>query len=398
MFNFFKKKKKKQEELDASFDKVMVEIERIDDWENPKRIQHYILDSCEQIIATTKVIEKEKKEYNIYNNYLMDVSKITDRSDKWHEILREVITKMRDAERAKDNYVNVTHRLSDEQFALMERNEQFVVDDINQMKEAEIRQSKVRRDMQMLEATKSEHEIDRENVSRTRKNLKTAMILVFIGGMSLCILFMLLHYSLHVDMTFAFLALFLAIVLFMLYIFYTNSSLVRSNRTALVGLNRTISLLNVVRMKYANVTGSIRFIQHKYHVTSAHELEWMWESYMEEIRIRKKNEQDNEDYKYFYGRLIKMLKDLDLYDRKMWMDQLDALMDPVQMEKVKTKLSKERNIVKTSIEENTRIVSSERDEVSRLMREHDYYPAEIVEIISKVDQMCGLNINYHFRT
>lgn len=397
MFNFFKKKKKKQEELDASFDKVMVELERIDDWENPKRIQHYILDSCEQIIATTKVIEKEKKEYNIYNNYLTDVSKITDKSETWHEILRDVITKMREAERAKDNYSKVTHRLSDERFALMERNEQFVVDDINQMKEAEIRQSKVRRDMQMLEATKSEHEIDRERVSKTRKNLKFAMISVFAGGVSLCILFMLLHYSVGIDMTLAFLILFLAIVMFMMFLFYSNSSLSRTNRTALVGLNRTISLLNVVRMKYANVTGSIRFIQNKYHVTSAHELEWMWESYMEEVRIRRKNDQDNEDYRYFYGKLIKMLNDLDLNDRKMWMDQLDALMDPVQMEKVKTKLTKERNIVKTSIEENTKIVASERDEVSRLMREHDYYPSEIVEIIGKVDQMCGLNVNYHFR-
>ena len=67
---FGKRKRKKQEELDASFGKVMEEIQRIDDWDNPKRLQQYILDSCEQIVGRTKVVEKQKAEYRVLTNYL----------------------------------------------------------------------------------------------------------------------------------------------------------------------------------------------------------------------------------------------------------------------------------------------------------------------------------------
>ena len=70
---FFSRKKKKESELDAAFAKVYEEIRGIDDWDNPKKLEHYILDSCEQIIATTKEIEAQKTEYRIITDYLKDI-------------------------------------------------------------------------------------------------------------------------------------------------------------------------------------------------------------------------------------------------------------------------------------------------------------------------------------
>lgn len=57
---FFGKKRKKEQEIDEAFAKVYQEIETIDNWNDPKKLEHYILDSCEQIIALTKEIEEEK--------------------------------------------------------------------------------------------------------------------------------------------------------------------------------------------------------------------------------------------------------------------------------------------------------------------------------------------------
>ena len=62
---FFGKKRKKEQEIDEAFAKVYQEIETIDNWNDPKKLEHYILDSCEQIIALTKEIEGEKTEYRI---------------------------------------------------------------------------------------------------------------------------------------------------------------------------------------------------------------------------------------------------------------------------------------------------------------------------------------------
>ena len=71
----FKKKKEPAEgkkDIDAAFDKVMTEIRRIDDWENPQRLQHYILDSCEQIIATTKTVGRYKTE--VMKERILDIN------------------------------------------------------------------------------------------------------------------------------------------------------------------------------------------------------------------------------------------------------------------------------------------------------------------------------------
>ena len=43
------------------------------------------------------------------------------------------------------------------------------------------------------------------------------------------------------------------------------------------------------------------------------------------------------------------------------------------------------------MEENTKAVKSERDEIDNLMREHHYYVPEIMEIIDSVDKICGFN-------
>ena len=72
----FKKKQNKNDKLDESFEKVISEIQKIEDWNNPKKIEHYILDSCEHIIATTKEIEALKAEYRVLTSYLEDIDKI----------------------------------------------------------------------------------------------------------------------------------------------------------------------------------------------------------------------------------------------------------------------------------------------------------------------------------
>ena len=58
---FLGKKRKKEQEIDEAFAKVYQEIETIDNWNDHKKLEHYILDSCEQIIALTKPRDRGRK-------------------------------------------------------------------------------------------------------------------------------------------------------------------------------------------------------------------------------------------------------------------------------------------------------------------------------------------------
>ncbi len=61
------------------------------------------------------------------------------------------------------------------------------------------------------------------------------------------------------------------------------------------------------------------------------------------------------------------------------------------MVEVKHELIQRRQGIRKRIQDNTVIVKSERDEIDKLMREHNYYVPEIMEIIQSVDKLCGLD-------
>lgn len=397
MFNFFKRKKKKQEEIDQSFEEVLEEIHRIDDWENPKKIRHYILDSCQQIVSRTKMVEKEKAQYQVLSRYLGDTRKLSALNQRQSKALRDVVFKLDEAKKAREDYVNVTHRLHEDQYLLLGQNAQFIPQEIRQMQEYETYQFGLKRDMQVLEGTKSECEIERERNRRTKRTMKKIAVVLLSSCATFVLLFLILQFAFGLDTTWASLILLFFMVLFVFGLFYKNSNISRENRRAVSELNRTISLLNVVRMKYANVTASIGYIQKKYRIRTSYELGYLWEAYNEEKKIRDKNKQDNEDYRFFFGRLVKMLNLLELHDVDIWLEQTQALVEEEEMQKVRSSLSDRRTQLRDQIMENTRVIQEERDEIARLMREHDYYPAEMVELVGSVDRMCGLNLNYHFR-
>ena len=305
--------------------------------------------------------------------------------------------KVSDTAKSREAYAKVTHRLNDEQYILLRENDDFLPGEIRQMQADETYQFNLKKDIRVLEATKSEHEIERENNTRTISLLRKVAILLLGACASMVLLFTMLQFTMGVDMTLASLLLLLVMVLFVMYLFFKNSHITRENRRCINEINKTISLLNVARMKYANVTGSIGYLQRKYHIKTSYELNYLWDAYMEERRIRDKNRQDNEDYRFFYRKLAKQLDDLELHDSDIWLSQSAALISSDEMKKVKDNLSERKSKLREQIEENTRVIGQERDEVSRLMREHDYYPPEIVEIIASVDRMCGLNVNYYFR-
>ena len=48
-----------------------------------------------------------------------------------------------------------------------------------------------------------------------------------------------------------------------------------------------------------------------------------------------------------------------------------------------------RKKIRDRIEDHRRIVQEERDEIDRLMTEHEHYLPEIQEIIKSVDKLCG---------
>lgn len=388
---FFGKKRKKEQEIDEAFAKVYQEIETIDNWNDPKKLEHYILDSCEQIIALTKEIEGEKTEYRIVTSYLTDIQTIEGLPEEMRQSIREAATNIEQLNAARQAYEKATYQISEEQFMLMEQEEDDIPQTIHRLLDNERYQDKVRRDKNILEAQKNQWEIEREAITGERKILKRASVLLFLLYVTLLILLFVLQFMAKMDLTVGFLVLFFVGALGGAMIYFRSLYLQKQMRQATRNENQAISLLNVVCMKYVNVTKAVEYTKDKFGIHNSTELNYVWEQYTSAVREKEKFLRNNDDLEYFNGRLIRLLQRIDLYDRKIWLTQTKALIDDQEMVEIKHNLVKRRQKIRAHMEENRKIVQSERNEIDRLMTEHEHYVPEIIEIISSVDKLCGLD-------
>ena len=130
-----------------------------------------------------------------------------------------------------------------------------------------------------------------------------------------------------------------------------HSLYAKQMRQATRNENQAINLLNVVCMKYANVTKAVEYTKDKYGVHNSTELNYTWEQYVTAVKEKEKFLRNNDDLEYFNGRLIRLLQRIDLYDRKIWLDQTKALIDEDEMVEIKHNLVKRRQKIRGHIED-----------------------------------------------
>lgn len=390
---FFLSRKKKREQraakIDDAFNRVYSQIENIDSWEDPKKLEHYILDSCEQIIASTKAMERQKTEYRIVTKYLNDIKAIENLPKDTARDLRNTAIRICELEQSIVESRAIKRNVSDEQYQIISDEENDMPEIINRFASDEIYQAKLKKNLAYIEGEKSRWEIEREELSGQSNLFRHMAMAVLVSFMTLLILLYVMYAAAKTDIT-----IWLLVVLFIcatsgFVIFLRQNAITKESRGALIRLNQAISMLNVERMKYVNVTNSIEYSKDKYHVNSAAELQYVWEQYQDKIRDQKRYIQNNVDLEFYNDKLERILGEIGLSDDKIWLNQVNALINKQDMSDCKHRLIARRQKIRDRLDDHRRIVQEERDEIDRLMTRHEHYLPEIQEIIKSVDKLCG---------
>ena len=92
---------------------------------------------------------------------------------------------------------------------------------------------------------------------------------------------------------------------------------------------------------------------------------------------------------FYNDKLERILGSIGLADDKIWLNQVNALIDKQDMSDCRHRLVVRRKKIRDRLEDHRRIVQEERDEIDRLMTRHEHYLPEIQEIIKSVDKLCG---------
>ena len=390
---FFSSKKKKKEiraaKIDDAFNRVYSQIEGMGSADDPKKLERYILDSCEQIIASTKAMERQKMEYRIVTRYLNDIKTIENLPKEKAKDLRTTASKIVELEENLVNARAIQRNITDEQFQVISDDEEDMPEIINRFTSDEIYQAKLKRNLSYLEGEKSRWEIEREELRYQVKLFKRMALTIMVSFMTLLILLFTMSSATEVDISvWVFAVLFICAVSGFL-VFLRQNKIAKEKKVAIIHLNQAISMLNVERMKYVNVTNSVEYSKDKYSVNNAAELQYVWEQYQDKVRDQIRYTENNEDLEFYSNKLENILGSIGLADEKIWINQINALIDRQEMADCRHRLVTRRKKIRERLDDHRRIVQEERDEIDRLMMSHEHYLPEITEIIKSVDKLCG---------
>lgn len=352
-----------------------------------RKVGHYVLDHCEQIIESARELGEEKKEYDIVTSYLKDIEFLTDLPEEQKALIRDVAENISKLHQERDQYLNMSKKISDAQYVMLEQMEPDIQDTVRRMRENEAYQTTIKHDMAYLEGEKMQWTLLRSELLHEKYVLRIASYIVFSAFFLCLILLVVLQAGFSVDITWGWivLATLAAGGGFFIFVRYQNavSGIARAESNA----NRAISLLNKTKIKYVNITNAVDYACEKYHVRNARELEYQWEQYLEEVRRKERYMRTNDDLDYYNQKLIRLLKEYRLYDAKAWVDQPLALIHPGEMSEMKHNLLVRRQKLRARIQYNANVVEQERAQIDHLMSLHPEYEEEIRGIIQSVDKL-----------
>lgn len=379
--------RKKETDSELEIQGMTGELFPEEDDTDQRKVSHYVLDHCEQIIEAARELGEEKKEYDIVTSYLKDIEFLADLPEEQKAPICEVAEKLMVLNRERDQYLTTSKKISDAQYVMLEQMEQDIPDVVRKMKENEAYQATIKQDMAYLEGEKMQWTLLRSDLIHEKYKLRIASYIVFSAFFLLLILLVVLQAGFSIDITWGWLAVAALAVGGGFFIFVRYQNAVTGIARAEINANHAISLLNKTKIKYVNITNAVDYVCEKYHVKNARDLEYQWEQYLEEVRRKERYMRTNDDLGFYSKKLINLLDEYRLYDAKVWVQHPFALIDSGEMSEMKHNLLVRRQKLRTRIQYNANVVETERGQIDRLMELHPEYEDEIREIVRSVDKL-----------
>lgn len=385
----FRRRKKKIKDIDEILDQVTEEL-LPEDISDERKVQHYLLEHCEQVIETVKELEEQKSEYRVVTSYLKDIQLLEEIPEQEMAVLRDTASSIISLNQSREDYLATTKKINDSQFAQMQQEEEKMTSAIQNLQANEMYQAAIKRDMQYLEGEKMEWIYYRQELANEQKILRRLAYVLFGVLLMLMTLILVLQVGFDVETKYLFMLLAAAGAVGGAAILIRMQNNTSDMKKAEINTNHAITLLNKVKIKYVNATNAVDYACEKFHVNNSYELNYIWEQYMEAKRERDKFERNSDDLDYFRGKMMRMLKKHNFYDAKVWISQPQALTDKREMVEIKHNLVERRQKLRNRMEYQMDVVLEQKEEIEGLMKKAGGEIPEVREIITSVNKLCGI--------
>ena len=384
-----KKRRKIEREMWRIKGERLVDDEGLND---PLIMRNHVVSLCEQMIEICRELDDVRHEYDQVTAYLKDIQMVEELDGNMRKQLDEVATQISKLINVRADLLNAEHKISDEVFNQMEEKEAEIPDVIRRLKGNEADLETIKRDLNLLASEKVEWSVLKQEREDELKHLRRLSYLLLFTFGGITVIVVLLSMLFKWDMLPIFVVAFLA-SLAAAYVILHMQECHKDIKQSEVNQNYIISLENRIKIKYVNAKNAVDFTCKRFHVKSSKELTFNYEQYIEICKERERFKQTNEDLDYYKNRLVRLLRGLNLYDARMWLNYANAIIDKNEMVELKHEYFQRRQFLRKRIDYNVNAITELRTETNLYVDKLGDKANQVRAIVNKVEELNrGLGI------
>lgn len=341
----------------------------------------FVRENCEAIAENERQIAEAKKEYEKVTSYLTDIQRIDMASDAERKEIDDVCKSILTLTSERNKYKNRNLTISDAQMRKFEPFEDELVDEIKKMYNAESYQTAIESDISNLKKEKENLYSQKKEVVNKQNAIKGMTKILALLIISLIVLLIVIFYALKADMTLPYLGVvFLAAVSAAALIFESQ----KNRRDVILiekKINRAVTLLNKVKIKYINNINVLDYNCNKFGVKNAKDFEQKWNEYCKMREYEKKFRENTEMLNANNENLVIMLKDVGVVDTDIWLSRCVAIVDPKEMVEIRHELNQRRQMLRERIENNGKLKENIIKQLDYVINESPQIRDELIQIV-----------------
>lgn len=352
---------------------------------NAMEREQYVRHICELMSGASSDVEFKKNDYQNVTDKLKDMEEIDSLPPSDRRDVRMKAKAILDFEEQESKYKRPISKISESKYREIEQMESELPDIIKTLKENEEYQSRVRRDMNLLEGEKAGLAYDRKENKKRATSAKSLFIVSLVAAFLAYMVIIALRSMFYFDikMPLVIVTGLMALCFTGIFVAYRDStdSITKLNRQ----INRAISLQNTAKVKYVNITNAIDYRYGKYGINSSHELEYLYEKYLEEKEARHHTENAVIKLEQLRTELYNSVRKFRIKGPKLFVYQPALLVYDEQMAAKRHELVIQRQKLRKGMDFEVYNLDAYKNEIENLVKQYPQYSKDILKIVEEYE-------------
>lgn len=378
--------KTKFDEKTVQKDADLLRLEEVDVKDEAQR-QEYIQAYCDLMVASDEEIENQKKEYQQVNDCLADIQEFLNLPEEVRGSIGILCDEAARLSRQRKQSLELgKNRLPESKYLRFSQYREEMPKTLRKLEEEEQHFAEIKSDLQKLEGERAVITFQKKSLIRQRANLRGLSYILVITLLLIFLILFALKVVFEKDIYAGYLLSVAVVAIAAGGTFFYLQKNNKDKTTAARQMNRLITLLNKVKIKYVNSKNAIDYIYKKFEVNSSHELRFEWEEYQQMKREQEASSRYGRELAELEEDLAEMLSVYPIRKIDLWVRRCDILMDAVKMEQERELLEKQRRQLKESMSYNADTRQEAKEALEALVKKYPEYGLEVLDFVEKVDR------------